>query len=74
MNIVISVRIPRWVKERLERFGVDIADAVRKSLIQLADELERRDLEEKLELLRNVGEKIDLRELSKLIDEERRKE
>lgn len=73
MSVVISVRIPRWVKEKLESFGIDVADAVRRSLIQLVDELERRDIEEKLEFLRNaVGSKLDPRELSKLIDEERR--
>ncbi len=71
MSVVISVRIPRWVKEKLEYFGIDIASAIREYLMKLVEELERRNLEEKLEILKTISNEIDVHELSRIIDEER---
>ncbi len=40
MSVVISVRVPRWVKEKLEEYGVDIASIVRRKLIEEVEKLE----------------------------------
>ncbi len=45
MSVVLSVRIPRWLREELERLGIDYAEEVRRFL-------ERRVREEKARRLR----------------------
>ncbi len=73
MSVVVSVRIPRWLKEKLEKYGVNIAEVVRRSLLE---ELKRREEEEIMKQLdalsNNLKHKIDLYELSRIIDEERK--
>ena len=46
-TVVVSVRVPREVREELERAGIDVAEAVRRYLVALAArERRRRRLEE----------------------------
>jgi antitoxin component of RelBE/YafQ-DinJ toxin-antitoxin module len=54
-TVVVSVRVRREVKEELERAGVDISEAVRRYLEELAWKLKiERKLKEWNQLLKNV--------------------
>ncbi len=44
MSVVVSVRVPRWVKERLERSGVNVSELVRRVLVEEAERLEEEEL------------------------------
>lgn len=69
---VITIRVPRKVKEKLKKYNVNVSETVRKVLDQYLEELERKDLEEKLEQIKeHVGDKIDPELLTKLLREER---
>jgi hypothetical protein len=46
---VITVRGSQKVKEKLKKYNVDVSATVRKALNQRLKELERKDLEEKLD-------------------------
>ncbi len=64
--------VPRWVKEKLEEQGVDIASLVRKKLIEEAERLEEK-LEKLLEFLKEKLEpRVDLCKLTRIVDEERK--
>ena len=73
MSAVISVRVPKWLKEKLERYGLNVADIVRKRLLEEVERIEREELEKELEFLRRrLGGRIDPYELAGMIDEERK--
>lgn len=44
MSIVVCVRVPRWVKEVLERHGVRVSELVRRLLIEEAERLSEEEL------------------------------
>jgi len=70
---VISVRVPKWIKEKLERYGLNIADIIRKRLLEEIERIEREELETQLEFLKEKLEsRIDPYELARIIDEERK--
>ncbi len=72
MSTVISVRVPKWVKEKLREYCVDIAEVVRKALLEELRKLEEREIDEELERIRRkLSGKLDPEELSRIIDEER---
>ncbi len=73
MSVVISVRVPRWVKEKLEEHGVNIAELIREKLIEEARRLEDRWFDKELEEIGSIlAERIDPYEFAEIIDEERR--
>jgi len=73
MSTVISVRIPRWLREKLEKYGVDVAEVIRRSLIEEVQRLELEEVEKQLDDLRErLKEKVDPYELARIVDEERR--
>ena len=73
MSVVISVRVPRWVKEKLEEHGVNIAELIREKLIEEARRLEDRWIDKELEEIGSIlAERIDPYEFAEIIDEERR--
>jgi len=72
LSVVVSVRIPRWLKEKLERYGVNIAEVVRRSLAEEVERIEKREIMERLERLkRSLQGRIDPYELARLVEEER---
>ena len=74
LSTVISVRVPKWLKEKLEMYGVNIADVIRKKLLEELEKIEEEELEKQLEFLKKSLEKrLDPYELAKIIDEERKK-
>jgi hypothetical protein len=72
MSTVISVRIPKWLKEKLEEHGVNIPELIRRKLLEELERIESEGLERRLEGLKTILQgKIDVRELAEIIDEER---
>lgn len=69
---IITIRIAREIKEKLEKYNVNISETVRKLLNEYLAELESRDLEEKLERVRErLSDKIDPKFIAKLVREDR---
>jgi post-segregation antitoxin (ccd killing protein) len=68
---VITIRVPKKVKEKLKKYNVNISETVRKVLDKCLEELEQKDLKEKLEQAKCIGNKIDPESIAKLIREDR---
>jgi len=62
MSVVVSVRIPRELKEEAKRYGINISEVARRAL---EEEVRRRKLEEAMAAARRIGEI-----LSKIPEEE----
>jgi predicted DNA-binding protein len=71
MSDVITIRVPRKTKEKLKKYNVNVSETVRKALEDCLNEIEQKDLEEKLEQVKRLGDKIDTQLLTKLIREDR---
>ena len=70
---MISVRVPKWLKEKLEKYGLDVADIIRKRLLEEVEKIEREEIEKQLEFLKKrLKNRIDPYELARIIDEERK--
>ena len=71
---VITIRVAREIKEKLEKHDVNISETVRKLLDKYLVELELKNLAERLELLRErPSSKIDPKLVAKLVREDREK-
>ena len=71
---VITLRVAKEVKEKLEKYNVNLSETIRKLLDKYLAELELKDLEERLELIKErLGDKIDPNLIAKLVREEREK-
>ena len=71
---VITIRVAREIKEKLEKYNVNISETVRKLLDKYLVELELKNLAERLELLRErLSSKIDPKLVAKLVREDREK-
>jgi len=69
---VITVRVPEEVKEKLEKYNVNVSEAVRSLLDRYLSELESKDLAERLEMLRDrMGGVIDPNVVAELVREDR---
>jgi hypothetical protein len=72
-TVVIGVRIPRWVKEELERLGIDYAREVREYLIRrVREERARRLIREIDELMESIG-RVEGNLAARLVREDRDK-
>jgi len=70
---VVSVRVPKWLKEKLEKYGLNVADIVKKRLLEEVEKIEREEIEKQLEFLKKrLKDRIDPYELARIIDEERK--
>jgi hypothetical protein len=69
---LITIRVARSIKERLEKYNVNVSETVRKLLDKYLVELELRDLEERLERIRErLSDKTDPELVAKLVREDR---
>jgi len=69
---VITIRVAKEIKEKLEKYNVNISETVRKLLDKYLVELELRDLGERLELIRErLSSKIDPKLVAKFVREDR---
>ncbi|MEM3875429.1 MAG: hypothetical protein QXU45_09905 [Candidatus Bathyarchaeia archaeon] len=73
MNMsVITIRVAREIKEKLEKYNVNVSETVRKLLEKYLVELELRDLGERLDRLKErLGRRIDPKLVAKLVREDR---
>jgi hypothetical protein len=69
---LITIRVARSIKEKLEKYNVNVSETVRKLLDKYLIELELKDLEERLERIRErVSDKTDPGLVAKLVREDR---
>ncbi|MEM1756775.1 MAG: hypothetical protein QW497_06820 [Candidatus Bathyarchaeia archaeon] len=69
---VITIRVTREIKEKLEKYNVNVSETVRKLLEKYLVELELRDLGERLDRLKErLGSRIDPKLVAKLVREDR---
>jgi len=69
---MISVRVPSELKERLERYGISVSETVRGLLKRYVEELELKDLAERLEGLKGrMGGRVDPELVARLVREDR---
>jgi len=69
---VITIRVAREIKEKLEKYNVNVSETVRRLLEKYLVELEFRNLAERLEMLRErLSSKIDPKLVAKLVREDR---
>ncbi|MEM0253980.1 MAG: hypothetical protein QXK78_05425 [Candidatus Bathyarchaeia archaeon] len=73
MNMsVITIRVTREIKEKLEKYNLNVSETVRKLLEKYLVELELRDLGERLDRLKErLGSRIDPKLVAKLVREDR---
>ena len=68
----MSVRVPRQLKEKLERYGVNVSELVKRKLAEEVERIEREEVRKLLDELRSTLQgRVDPRELSKLVEEGR---
>jgi len=69
---IITIRVAREIKEKLEKYNVNVSETVRKLLEKYLVELESRNLAERLELIKErLSSKIDPKLVAKLVREDR---
>lgn len=56
MGSVITVRVPKELKDGLKRYGIEVSEIARKAL---EDEVRRRQRQELEEMARNLGESLE---------------
>ncbi len=70
---VITFRVPKEIKEKLERYNINVSETMKKLLHEYILELETENLAERLELLRErLSGKIDPELVAKLMREDRK--
>jgi len=70
---VITVRVPKETKKKLDRRRVNVSETVRRLLEQHLEELELQDLASRLEALKErLGRTIDGRLVARLVREDRK--
>lgn len=70
MSVVI--RIPKGLREKLKRCGINIAEVVRRSLLEEVERVEREDIGKQLDFLRDkLRGRLDPYELARIVDEDR---
>lgn len=69
---VITVRVAREIKEKLEKYNVKVSETVRKLLEKYLVDLELKNLAQRLELLKGrLGCKVDPKLAARLVREDR---
>ena len=69
--VTISVKVPREVKEELERAGVRPGKVAKEAIMRKLAEIRLKKLEQRAEELRDVLEKVDVRRVVAHIREDR---
>jgi len=69
---IITIRVAREVKEKLEKHNINVSETVRKLLDKYLIELELKNLQENLESLRKrLSSKIDPKLVAELVRKDR---
>lgn len=69
--VTLSVKIPRELREKIERLGLKPSEIVRKALEEAVREAELKELEKKLDSISDVLAKISSERIVKSIREDR---
>jgi len=65
---VITVRVSKQTKEKLQKYNVNISETVRKTLEECINQLEQKDLERRLERIKErFADKVDSETIVKII-------
>lgn len=71
-SVVISVRIPKELKEAIDRYGINISEVVRSLLEKYVAELEDREVLSRLSRLRKrLSGRLDPVVIARLVREDR---
>lgn len=69
---VITIRVTREIKEKLEKYNIRVSETLRKLLEKYLVELELKNLGERLEALKErLNNKIDPKLVARLVREDR---
>ena len=69
---VITIRVPREIKEKLKKYKVNVSETLRALLDDYLVELELKNLSERLDVLKErLSGKIDPKVVAKLVREDR---
>jgi hypothetical protein len=69
---LITIRVTREIKQKLEKYNINVSETVRKLLEKYLIELELKDLAQKLEQTKNrLSDKIDPEQVARLVREDR---
>jgi len=69
---VITIRVTREIKEKLEKYNIKVSETLRKLLEKYLVELEMKNLAERLESLKErLNNKVDPKLIAKLVREDR---
>ena len=69
---VITIRVTREIKEKLEKYNIKVSETLRKLLEKYLVELELRNLTERLESLKErLNNRIDPKLVARLVREDR---
>ena len=69
---VITIRVSREIKEKLEKYNIKVSETLRKLLEKYLVELELRNLTERLESLKErLNNRIDPKLVARLVREDR---
>ncbi len=71
-SVIISVRIPRELKEKIEKYDINVSNVVRDFLEKYVEDLEIKELSNRLEnLKKRLAGKIDSKLIAGLVREDR---
>jgi len=69
---IITIRVTREIKQKLEKYNINVSETVRKLLEKYLVELELKDLAQKLEQTKNrLRDKISPEQVAQLVREDR---
>lgn len=69
---LITIRVTRELKQKLEKYNINVSETVRKLLEKYLTELELKDLAQKLEQTKNrLSSKIDSKQIAQLVRQDR---
>jgi glucan phosphorylase len=57
-TVVIGVRVPRWVKEELERLGINYNEEIRRFLLNQIKEKKMRELAARMDKIRKQAKAV----------------
>ena len=69
--VTVSVKVPREVKEKLEKAGVSPSKVMKEALMEVAKEIELKELEKEIERFDEILNKIPIERVVKSIREDR---
>lgn len=71
MSVVVSVRIPKWLKEELEELSVDYASEVRAFLLELVRRRKAERIKQEMDRIRSSLKGIEGNLAAELVREDR---